>query len=257
MPYPDLADLQCCFAAQLLQQSLSMDISAMLRNPESVQRFSYYRGNQLANWSAALRNAYPVLLQLVGDDFFEQMAYHYGLNIPSETSDLNQFGNRLPDFLRQSDFVKEYPYFPDVADLEWTLHRAYYAADASLLELDALLASVRQGKDFLAVRLIPHPAAMLYQADFASIPIWRAHQKQAADLGHIDIGRPCAGIITRQGWHASVIELDQLQYRMLGYLFDGQCIGDVLDYALSQNRELDIQGQLLYWLSLHCFSELV
>lgn len=255
MLYPDLADLQRCFAAQLLQKTLSADFSAMLRNPESVQRFSYYRGNQLANWSAALRNAYPVLLQLVGDDFFEQMAYHYGLNTPSETSDLNRFGDRLPDFLRQSDFVKDYLYFPDIAGLEWALHRAYYAADASLLELDILLATVRQGKDFLAVRLIPHPAAALYQADFASIPIWRAHQKPVADLSHIEINMPCAGIITRQDWQASVTELDQFQYRALHYLFDGQCIGDVLDYALSQNHKLDIQEQLLYWLSLRCFSD--
>ena len=39
---------------------------------------------------------------------------------------------------------RTFPYLPDVARMEWLAHRAYYAADAELLDLTKAAVSTRK-----------------------------------------------------------------------------------------------------------------
>ena len=91
------------------------------------QRLALYRGNLSATWSKALASAYPVLRELVGEEFFDALARAYGHSFPSSSGDLNQYGGEFPGFLRDFAHVAAYPYFADVALCEWAVHRAHFA----------------------------------------------------------------------------------------------------------------------------------
>ena len=67
----------------------------------------------------------------MGDEFFDGLAHTYGKSYPSDNGDLNLFGAHFAQFLQDFEHVADYPYFPDMARLEWALHRAHYAADGS------------------------------------------------------------------------------------------------------------------------------
>jgi len=92
------------------------------------------RGNLSGTWDKSLSAAYPVLQSLVGTEFFSALTRAYGLACPSQLGDLDQFGARFGDFLRDFVHVAQYPYFPDLATLEWALHRAHYAENATALD---------------------------------------------------------------------------------------------------------------------------
>ncbi|ARM00254.1 hypothetical protein BOC59_09485 [Burkholderia pseudomallei] len=47
------------------------------------RRIGLYRGNVRANWRAALASAYPVLLALVGDAYFDALSIAYARAYPS------------------------------------------------------------------------------------------------------------------------------------------------------------------------------
>ena len=51
----------------------------------------------------------------------------------NDVIDLNRLGAHLPAFLVSFSPVAPYPWFPDLAALEWAAHCAHYAADAPAL----------------------------------------------------------------------------------------------------------------------------
>jgi hypothetical protein len=255
---PDLEKTQSLFAGALLDAG-NAHLAFPLFSTELAQRearLAFYRGNLNAIWSQALANAYPVLQQLVGLEFFEQMARAYGLAFPSVCGDLNYFGADLPYFLSTADMTAAYPYFADVAALEWQVHRAYYAADADMLSLADFLASA--GQAVQSATLILHPATQLHQSATASAGVWLAHQPaHEPDLmlafpGDINTGS--FALVTRHGWQVRVHALDRAAYLALQALAQGVTLEAALELGLAEDPQFDISTQLNLWFSVGVFS---
>lgn len=90
-----------------------------------------YQANGHALACNALRAAYPVVAQLLGEESFDALARALWHAQPPLRGDAAQWGGALPEFVRVSDQLASEPYLPDVAALEWALHLAASAADAS------------------------------------------------------------------------------------------------------------------------------
>ncbi|MFZ6693326.1 putative DNA-binding domain-containing protein [Undibacterium sp. SXout20W] len=254
----ELDQLQQIFSSALLEpHSSELLFSNLLPSPRLAERFSFYRGNLSGIWYAALRNAYPVLLQLVGEAFFEGMAKAYGHAHPSQSGDLNQFGEYLGQFLESSDVDADYPYFADVARLEWQLHRAYYAADADQLSLKAALVAVEQsGLDMASACLIPHPAVSLYQSNSSSVEIWLSHQQTEAPVFPDELKKENFGLISRSHWQASVVLLSKAEFVGLQALFQGVTLGDALELAMNEDTTFDVGNALQHWFSVGTFTQI-
>jgi hypothetical protein len=99
---PDLAALQEAFAAALTARDAATADVRVLRGSatRARRRLGFYRGNVQAGAYKALRNAYPVCERLLGESFFEGMAYAYATAHPSTGGDLNAYGAELPGFIR-------------------------------------------------------------------------------------------------------------------------------------------------------------
>src|ERR1700730_296805 len=82
------------------------------------RRVGLYRGNVRTHWRAALANVYPVLLALVGDAYFDALSIAYARSHPSQSGDLNRFGDELPVFMGEYERDRRFRYFADVARLE-------------------------------------------------------------------------------------------------------------------------------------------
>lgn len=254
---PVLAHAERLFADALLDLDCVPQALALFagQDPASTQleaRLAFYRGNLSAIWTQALAGAYPVLQQLVGTDFFVQMARAYGRAFPSQSGDLHYFGADLPAFLAQASMTAAYPYFADVAALEWQVHRAYYAADADLLSLPLLLASA--GQNLQQVRLNFHPAAQLHESPWASVAVWQAHQGNPAQALSVSIDARSYGLITRKEWQVSVQPLTRAAYLALQALQQGAALEQALELALDADADFDIAGQLNLWFLAGAFS---
>ncbi len=95
----------------------------------AVQRFNVYRNNVFAGLIEALRDSFPVVERLVGQEFFAALAQAYRHdNMPSSPV-MMQYGAKFPDFLRRFEPVASLPYLPDVAQLEWLYSEAFHSAD--------------------------------------------------------------------------------------------------------------------------------
>ena len=239
------------FAEGLLDPALApMDLFRGM--PErNAARFGLYRGNLAANWEQALANAYPVLKQLVGEEFFHGMAREYGRTVPSASGDLNLLGSHLADFLESFEPTQAYPYFPDVARLEWAAHRAYYAADVRPLLPASLSADALATTPF---RLRPGHA--LVASEWAIAEIWLAHQSRPASC-LATLARPCRALVFRPDWRVQVRELSLGEWAALAAVQAARPLASALEAGLDADPEFEPGTVLQAWLEQRLLADIV
>ncbi len=252
-----IQQLQQQFAEGLLNFDKAGDSLAMFSGDMALakDRLALYRGNLNAIWTQTLVNAFPVIHQLVGGEFFEQAAREYGHLYPSQHGDLNHFGASFAEYLAQSASVAEYPYFADVARLEWLAHRAYYAEDAQVLGLEDVAAAAVHGVEQL--RLLLHPACYLYQSAWAAADVWQAHQLDSELSYPEQLQRDTYAVVSRPAWQVRVTVAGKASYIALQALMKGKLLGEALELALQEDAQFDIAQELALWFEAGMFSQAV
>ena len=244
-----LAEQQARFAAAIaLRDETAVERELFVGPPGRVRNLiGIYRGNARANWTKALESAYPVVRQLVGEEFFHGLAREYARAEPSASGDLNLFGHVFAQFLATFPPARALPYLPDVARLEWAVHRAFYAADATPLSLDGCAAIREDQLGALHFRLAP--ACAVVPSRFPIVRVWVVHQPGYA--GEIAVDLAAGGevaFVYRPGFRVEVAALEAGEAVFLGQCVAGQALGAALDAALTANAGFDLQAVLLRWL---------
>jgi Putative DNA-binding domain len=214
-----------------------------------VRKLALYRGNLHGAWIKALENAYPVLKALVGEEFFNGLAIFYGKTVPSQAGDLNLFGEGLPAFIRTFAAVAAYPYFADLASLEWALHRAHYADDVVPWSVQQWMET--DSTTLLDAHMAIHPACALVSSNYAITRVWQAHQVESEVTLPEDLDLPSHALIVRESWWPSVLDISAAAHAMFDQLMVGKSLGDALDAALTLDPDFDFAGQWRTWIALH------
>jgi uncharacterized protein (UPF0276 family) len=248
-----LAETQQAFGDALFDAGRAEPVLAQVddANGRARDRLDIYRGNLSAGWDKAMSSAYPVLRQLVGDEFFAALARAYGRAHPSRDADLNLFGAHFADFLAGFEHVAGYPYLPAMAQLEWALHLAHYAPDAN--PIDAREVGGLTPGQLETSRFTLHPACALYASEWATVPLWLAHQAGGPAFPS-EMRAPSYALVTRRGWRAEVIELASAAHAALSALAAGADFGAALDAAFEADEHFDVAAHLKQWLDLGIFT---
>jgi len=138
------------------------------------ERLRTHRETVLGSLADALEATHPVCLRLVGPDFFRALARRFAREVPSRSPDLNDFGAELGEYLERFEPARALPYLPDVARLEWALHRARHAGDAPPLDAAALAALPEGERAEFPFRLAP--GTTLVESPYPIDRIWEVNQ---------------------------------------------------------------------------------
>lgn len=184
-------------------------VAGWLRNGPRVgnvaRGLAAYRANAGAAAERALASAYPTVQQLLGDEAFAALARACWQRHPPTAGDLGLWGGALPAFMADAQTLAGEAYLPDVARLEWAVHQAERAADAS-----APQGLERLGSDdpaALVLRLAPGTAVV--DSSHPVVSIWQAHRSSAADRfapvrAAFAAGKGECALVVRVGWRAGV-----------------------------------------------------
>lgn len=166
-----------------------------LRGPTGTQagrRFDVYRNNVMASLVQAMRDGFPVIQRLVGEDFFAALAAAFVRAHPPVSPVLATYGAAFPAFIADFPPAAGLPYLADTARLEFALRRAYHAADTPPLAPEAL-----DRPDIHHARLTLAPAVTVLRSPYPIHAIWRANVDPSAP-------RPATGaqsvLVTRPDW---------------------------------------------------------
>ena len=205
-----------------------------------AERFALYRGNLTSTWAKALAAAYPVIAQLVGEEFFTALAREYGRSHPSDNGDLNRFGAHFESFLRSFEHVNDLPYLPDMARLEWQLHRIHYANHEPALQAHDINPQTIEEQSFHW-----QPTAQLFESEWAVVPLWLAHQGKPFPQ---EMNEPSRALLSRPEWTAQVTPLHAPDYAALQALKEGKTFGAALDAAFALDEDFNVAASLQQWL---------
>ena len=244
----DLLDMQSGFARALDGGAGAESLLTLFAGDARAidRRLAVYRGNLLGTVTHALAAAYPVIAKVVGVEFFDAMAREYGRQAPSVSGDLNQYGRQLAGFLADFAPVRELPYLPDLARLEWAVHRAHYGADVDALDVTRLAAVAPAQQANLQLKL--NPLCACFEARFPLARIWEIHQTDYAGKFSVDFdGGPFHTLVLRPRFRARAIPIGAGEYAFLAATAAGATLSDALDRALHTDPEFDFDTALRRW----------
>lgn len=246
-----LAAGQQLFASALFDVAAAAPALAQWRpHAHHAHRLALYRGNLTANWQKALSAAYPVIGALVGDEFMGALARAYGHAHPSNNPDLHHFGDRFAGFLAQFPHVEDLPYLPDMARLEWAVHRAHYAAARAPLTAQELAAL--EPEQLEALRPMLQAACTPFQSGWAVVTLWLAHQPDSGIDFPVVMAFAEYGVVARPGWRVQVAPLSAGGHAALALLHGSAqaTVGAALDAAFAVEEDFDVAANLRLWLDL-------
>lgn len=167
---------QTSFAKALLNPAAPIPHGLVGANGLAQRRFRVYRNNVVVGLVDALRDTFPAIQKLVGEEFFAAVARVYVMANPPNGPVLLEYGDGFPAFLREFGPVKDLPYLADVAAIDRALVKAYHAADKLSLDGRAFLSIETEISPFLHFAL--HPSVQVIPSRFPAFTIWRANSTE-------------------------------------------------------------------------------
>ncbi len=210
-----LADLQAAYRGYLLTGDSAPLAPAIVADAfDGAERLAIYRNNFLISLGEALKANFPVTLQLVGRDFFEQAAGRFVLANPPQHPCLFEYGAEFPDYLRDLPELAVLPYVAEMACFEFARIAAYNAPAEHYISADILAGLPPEQLEGLPIRRARH--ARIVQVGTPVLPLWKAHQNREPDLSGIDMTpRPHALLVCRPDRTLVVQQLDAPAARFL------------------------------------------
>lgn len=97
------------------------------RGPVAIKTgFKIYRKNLVFGLCGALQETYRFCHYLLGETNFKFLCREYIHENPSRSADVIEYGANFPDFLIVRSEIRDFPFLPDIARLEWAAERAFY-----------------------------------------------------------------------------------------------------------------------------------
>lgn len=249
-----LRDLQAAMAASVLRGA-DAPLAATVR-ADGIgfeRRLQVYRNNSFSSLTAALKETFSVVCQLVDERFFAYAAQSFIREHPPLAPRLSEYGAEFAEFLAAFEPARHLTYLPDVARLEWTVNCAYHAADAA--KLDPLRIAALPQDRYATLAFVAHPSCQLLVSEFPVDRIWQAHQPGGNLESGIDPSSGgCRLLIDRQDDEVRFLSLDAAGFVFLQALFAGGALQEAYEQAAGV-AEFDLIAALSQHLARGTFSD--
>ena len=198
-----------------------------------------YRNNCHVALIDMMAARFPVVLKLVGEEFFRGLARSYIRAHPPKSAMTINYGAGLPEFLRNFEHVQDVPYLADVAELEWLRMEAYNAADRKSLGGEDLAAIDPDRLSETSFEL--HPSLRLMRSDYPVYSIWLANV-EGGDMSGVDLtGGGEDVLIIRPRLEVLVIKLASGHCDFVRALGSGIALGEANARACESDEGFDLQ----------------
>ncbi len=213
---------------ELLQSIFATRVDAPSRG------LAAYRANAHASAERALQAAYPVVMQLIGEENFAYLARDFWHQHPPQRGDWAQWGDQLPQCVAKKEQLSDVPYLADVARIEWALHTCAGAADRQQdVGSFALLTQHAPEELFVTVAA----AAQILSSAYPAATIVLAHQGQAtmdeaAQQQHAGVGQ--TALVWRQHFAPRLRVVQPAELGFTSAVCAGHSLAQALDAAQAE-----------------------
>ena len=243
-----LHKLQTSFVSTIYQStdaSTGDDFPGTIQNRHGLsaaEQLAIYRNSHFGGLTNALAETYPAIRLLVGEQFFDAMAWRYIKSHPSQHYDLNQYGQSLAGFIENFRPADALSYLADVARLEWGWHQAFYAAEHKpITETDLRQLAPDQHRQ---LSLYLPDSAQLLSSPYPVHKIWDVAQNDTDSNVDLDEGGAKL-LIWRDDDTRRIDLLTEVQWQFLNSIQPGIYFGDLCVALVATNPSINL-AQLLH-----------
>ncbi|WPC68468.1 DNA-binding domain-containing protein [Rhodoferax ferrireducens] len=222
---------------------------------DPATRFAVYRNNVMVSLIDALADTYPVVQELVGEEFFRAMARVFAQANPPRSRVMAYYGHDFADFLATFPPATSVPYLADVARLEMARVRAYHAADVPPIQPETLQVALTKPEQLMALRLVLHPSVQVINSAFSVFSIWAAHQAETS-IPCIDPDIAQAVLVFRNTLDVHTLEIAIGVSKFISGLQSGLTLFDAAGAASRADPAFDLSHALALLLRLQLISHL-
>ena len=206
----------------------------------AATRFNIYRNNHVVGLADALSKTFPVVQQLIGEQFFRSAAIEYVRRHPPASPVLLLYGDQFPDFLATLPGIAKVKYVVDVARLEWARIFSLNAADATPIPIQAL--SDIDPEILISIRFVMHPSLQVLSSDWPVLSIWRDCQQESGVK--VNLSNHERLMLVRYGFEVSSWLLSAAEYAFIQTLFNGGTLGEAAEAATLIESDFNLAEQL-------------
>jgi hypothetical protein len=226
---PELAGFQQGFVA-----ALKTDVGPLA----SQLGFAVYRNTSVRAAIEALRANYPVTEQLMGTHAFDTLALAFVQQYPPRSPVLADYGGAFTHSVAADALAEDYPFLPEVAQLERLWTEALFSPDAAPLASDAI--ATMNHDALMAMRVDLHPAARDAWFQTPAYSIWQAH-RDGAPTSEAEIEwQPEGVVVTRPGHSVAVMLVGQDMIAFLDEIATWPTLGEAAAALLETSPEANL-----------------
>ena len=236
----NLRDQQQLFLNTVFQgtdSTAGKQLSTLIVESEKMsaqEHINIYRDGVLGGLTQALADTFPVILALVGEEFFNAMVGRFVQTQASETPDLGDFSPLFPEFIAQFKPAENLFYLSDVARLEWNWHQIFHEKDDGSLDFTALS---EIGDQDVVFRLVT--AGRLMQSPWPIHEIWQTNQPEACGDKVVDLDEGKVFLwVWRNGFEMRIDPVSLPKWELLNTLSEQKPFSQVCDELVSQQVDV-------------------
>lgn len=245
----------------LLQDSILTSqplISPYLDSPPKgsiADRVAIYTDGFYARLEDALMSDYSTLALVMSERKFSQMSRNYTHSYPSYNYSLNNFGENLSQFLRETLPYKKKPYLAEIAEFEWAEYQAIVARDANLLSVaDLQSLPLNQWPE---MKFYLHPSCKILIMHWNSLSFIKASRSNKSTPIPRKLKTPQFILIWRRQLEVLYRELDFPELTMLNAIKQEVPFMDICERLSHQMSEDEVASYLVRklheWIQENCF----
>jgi hypothetical protein len=228
----------------------------------SVERLEIYAQAYFARLSECLRAEFPMTVEAIGEELFDEFAVEYLQRYPSQSYTLDHLGANFARFLSETrptagdedtdqDTHAWLDFLPDLARLEWNLAEVFDGPGAEQLAPlghDAL--SAIPPECWSDIRLVPVPCLRIVAFDFPIDDYYRGLRAKQSPLPPARSATWLA--ITRRDYVVRHYPLSATEAALLTNLVAGLPLGESIERAAPTDGDLDrfavqLRGWFQHW----------
>ena len=243
-PVSNLSDTDDAFTALFYEGDIPIE-----------DRLKVYHNNVVGSISAALVATFPLLENLVGEDFLKAMARAFLFENPPRGGCIHLYGEGFDDFIKTYEPAQSLPYLADVASLELAMNKAYYALDDQALLVDALAKIPPEELGDICLNL--RSSVTLLSSDYPLLEIRRfclaEDQKNPPDLSQ---KQHCYFLISRPDLDVQMMVVAEDEFCIFESLKEGLSLGQSVERTIAKYPNFDFSAYLQKYMRLSVFQTL-
>lgn len=222
---PTLNDLQVCLKSEITSLEDHTPVPFIVKERMDVEdRLAVYSDAYFSRIVEALEIDFEATCKVLGKETFFELVKDYLKEFPSTSTNIDEIGSKLPDFIRKLDPGITIPYLSELAQVEWALIEAFYADDLPLFDPNSLRKVPHASWD--KVKLIMDTSVKLIETKWPVHIIWEARKSSIVP----EIRQsPGLYLIYRNGYSVELREKSETEFKALKLAQDGQNIGTICE----------------------------